>query len=316
MLDITVIIPTLNRPVGLKNLVNSIIEFPETNQPNQIIIVDQSDVHIPLFVPNSYIQFKHIMLERKSLTKARNIGLQYAINDIVVYCDDDINLNNDIFIKIYNTMMGRNLSMIAGIEQNSLRKATFLSYSSLSRSYVHRKKGHVSQAVIGNYPVNLIHEAKTNFSMGGFFVVKKSLIEKTKVTWDEALVGHGYPEDLDFSYRYTKLTEKYGFLAIVSRDIEVYHEPSNEYLQQSDYQLKTFVLNRYYISSKIFKTKLSLYSVFVHNLFYSLFILLKRDKRWIGINKLNLLCFLKINELKKIGLSEFNKKYKLDKFKF
>jgi glycosyltransferase involved in cell wall biosynthesis len=315
MLKLTLIIPTLNRPKAVLNMISRISSFEYLSRPNQIIIVDQSDIPLKGTDVTKMccdLKIDLFRLDFKSLTKARNLGVQHAKNNIIVFSDDDIEFDERIFLRIYNLGINPKISMIAGLEQNSLRKPRIISYLSLSRSYLNRKVGHVSKSVIGNYPVRLKDITVTNFSMGGFFVVKKKLLEKTRVNWDENLVGHGYPEDLDFSYRYSKACEKLGYYAIIDKKVSVTHKLSNEYLQLTDNQLRSFIVNRYYISLKIFGTIDSIIFVFIHNTIYSVYLLTKFDKRFISIAALNLFCLVKIKELKTLGIVKFKLKFKLN----
>lgn len=84
----SLLLATLNRPEILKTCIDALLKQTYCNY--EIIIVDQSDKE---FCDNSIAaidsRIKYIHIDKKGLSHARNIGLQYVTGDYVCLVDDD-----------------------------------------------------------------------------------------------------------------------------------------------------------------------------------------------------------------------------------
>jgi len=110
-MQISIIIPTYNRPDDLNKCLSSILI--QTLLPGEIIIVDNSDSHEPTKLvtdlkdkfENKNIFLKYIKNEKEnSLTVAKNIGVKNSVEDIISFLDDDIILDKEYYaeiIKVY-----------------------------------------------------------------------------------------------------------------------------------------------------------------------------------------------------------------------
>jgi glycosyltransferase involved in cell wall biosynthesis len=88
---ISVIIPTLNRPTVVANVVRSV--FSGTHQQFEIIVVDQtrdSSTRDALAGYQADGRFRYISASRPGASAARNLGVVASTADIVVFTDDDI----------------------------------------------------------------------------------------------------------------------------------------------------------------------------------------------------------------------------------
>ena len=90
--------------------------------------------------------------------------------------------------------------------------------------------------------------------MGFFFVVRKSLLNKWDIKWDEKLISYAYAEDLDFSYSYYKQAKKENLKCIIDSRIKVKHNCSREWRVSSKKSTIMFIINREYLSYKHFNT--------------------------------------------------------------
>lgn len=261
-IPISIIIPTMNRPETLVNTIVSVIS--SDNIPNEIIIIDQSKDKVKVAEIKQEIEsicgdicIKYITMMDASLTKARNLGCENCSNEIMVCMDDDIEVNKDTFKEIYNIMKDDNISMIAGIDELSEIGKSIGGYL-FGKKYIFMKnKGYVTKAIFGRYPNKINNRIETQWAMGYFFVVKKSLVKKWKIKWDENLISYAYPEDLDFSYTYYKKSEINGYKCIIDPRIKVRHLCSKEYRIPSLKSTIMFVVNREYLSYKHFKSPFS-----------------------------------------------------------
>ncbi|WLR41505.1 glycosyltransferase [Bacillus carboniphilus] len=104
---ISVIIPTLgNRKAELIRLLISLEK--QTDKNFEVIVVSQ-DNHLLVseLLANTSFVYKHIKLEKKGLSIARNQGLKAISGSIVTFSDDDCWYPSDAFIKV-NTYFNQN----------------------------------------------------------------------------------------------------------------------------------------------------------------------------------------------------------------
>jgi glycosyltransferase involved in cell wall biosynthesis len=101
-MQVSVIIPTYNRQKDLKTCLNSILI--QTKLPKEVIIVDDSDndkienliTEENGIFENKNIDLRYIRNKRgKSLTIARNVGIDNSTGDVVLFLDDDVILDKD-----------------------------------------------------------------------------------------------------------------------------------------------------------------------------------------------------------------------------
>lgn len=246
----------MNRPETLKKTLESITGHNFI--PKQIVIVDQSEKNdviqenkrILNEISKKGIQTVHFYQEKPSLTAARNNAIKFATEEIIICSDDDIEVYDDTLLNISNKMKDKSISMIAAIDDNMPTKQSALGYILGTRSFKKRKIGHVTYSMLGRYPENVKGEVKTEWAMGCFFVIRKSLMVLWKIKWDEQLTSYAYPEDLDFSYSYYKLSEFNGLHCILDENIRIKHMVSNEYRVPSRKSTYMYVINRRYLSYK------------------------------------------------------------------
>lgn len=255
ILPISVLIPTMNRPDSLERTLKKYMSAKFV--PAQIIVVDQSETKE---VANGNedvlknithdIEWKYIYQKEPSSTKARNKAIKNANNEIIIFSDDDIDVHDDNLINVYNVMNNKNISMIAGLDDNMALSQSkigcLFGFKSLKNIHI----GHVTSSVFGKFPDRVDTETSTMWAMGFFFVVRKSLIDKWNMQWDEKLSGYAYGEDLDFSYTYYKKSKEANLRCIMTNKVRVLHLASQEYRTPSRKHMFMYVLNRYYLSNK------------------------------------------------------------------
>ncbi len=90
-ITISIIIPTYNRPVELKNCLQSIMN--QTVLPEEIIILDDGELeHVPLRheFEKKNVRYVYYKKKVKGLTKSRNIGVSLSSGEIIQFFDDDV----------------------------------------------------------------------------------------------------------------------------------------------------------------------------------------------------------------------------------
>ena len=254
VLPISVLIPTMNRPETLKATLDSF--FNGDVLPAQVVVVDQSNDENAKKTKNvcdkysDKAQIKYVYQERPSSTEARNNAYNYASGEIIVFSDDDVLVYKNTLKNVVSVMQRNEVAMIAGIDDNSSASSTNIGYLLGTKSYKNRKIGHVTLSMLGRYPDNIKGEIETQWAMGYFFVVRKSLLDKWNIRWDENLTSYAYAEDLDFSFSYYKKAKSENLKCVINEQVRVKHCVSKEYRTPITKSTYMYVVNRYYLSYK------------------------------------------------------------------
>lgn len=253
-LDMTIIIPTLNRSESLKRTIKFICQ--QQNIPAQIVVIDQSPdekmqrLNRAVSTMCKEIKYTYVFLEKASSTMARNIGIVNAEHDILVFMDDDVEVNQYTLEGISSVMKRPDMAMLGVLDETLPPASGFFGYLFNLKSLVNRKIGHVTLSMHGRYPNKIVGEIPTMWAMGFCFVVKKSLLERWKIRFDEKLTGYAYAEDLDFSFSYYKHAKKEKKKCIISEYVTVKHMESKEYRIPQRSTTYRYVINRSYLAYK------------------------------------------------------------------
>ena len=277
-MTLSLVVPTMNRPDRINSFLKHINKLDVMDYPDEIIVVDQSTIPIKLEAKNMVIPTRIIHQRIASLTKARNTGIESVANEIVLFSDDDVVIPKGVIKKIKDIMQHEQFGLVAGIDLNTKIQSNLISYITLSKSYSKRQIGHMTLSVLGRFPDSFNERTNTEWAMGYFFAVRKSLINDLGIYFDENLKGYAFSEDLDFSVRYIRAIKNLGYEACFNKDVAVYHIGSLEYRQSNLKLVRMFIFYRYYLSTKLFNTKLSILTVTIHNLFVAIHRLFKLDK--------------------------------------
>ena len=209
VLPVSVLIPTMNRSNGLERTLMSYLSADAL--PLQIVIVDQSDNNSAteqlvnkISANHPHIAIEYFYQDVPSLTMARNNAIRLAKNEIIVFSDDDVDVYHDTLNNVYNIMSSSDVSMIAATNDEETGTSSPIGFFVGTRSFINRNIGHVTKAMLGRYPDTVKGTIPTQWAMGYFFAVKKSLVDRWQIKWDENLVSYAYAEDLDFSFTYYK----------------------------------------------------------------------------------------------------------------
>lgn len=246
---ISVIIPTKNRINSLKILVNSIIN--QTLFPNEIIIVDQSEVNYQKEIEEWFIE-KSVTLHYihnpniTGLTQAKNTGVNFAHGDLIFFFDDDLELFPD-FIEKMNKKMDQYPTLYGLCGKQYLKKEKKQLYYYI-RNITRR----------GAFKVDLPNKYNKKYSgiilarkiSGGITVYRKEIFEKYR--FDENLVKYSLGEDYDFSYRVSQEHEIGKFNEAVAYH---YHDTSGRLDQKRMFEAKICFFH-YFYHKNIKNTKL------------------------------------------------------------
>lgn len=288
-LPISVVIPTMNRIKSLTRTISCLLS--KSYIPNQIIIIDQSTSRSDREYIKKYL-FKYeylidVIYKEQSFassTKARNDGVSLCKNDIIIFSDDDVDVNDDTLQNLYEFMLDKNIAMVAGINENSKHSNSKWGYLFNTKSYKYRRRGYVTSSMLGRYPEFIVGEVPTMWAMGYFFSIKKSLANKWGVKWDENLKGYAYAEDLDYSFSYFKNAQREELRCLLTDKVKVKHLGSQEYRINNVRRVKMFIINREYLSYKHHMGTLSRIAMRWSNFGYFIYSIIQRQNPIIWIS--------------------------------
>lgn len=300
-----VIIATFNRLDTLRDTFQSIKQ--STVLPDMVSIIDQSTdpllaEEIRKLTLEAAFSAEYYHLDFPSLTRARNYGMQQSEDEILVYMDDDVSVEPETFKYINEIMSDPNVALIAG--RNLLSKNTSNKLGYIFGFKAKEKEqlgGYVTKAMYGRYPIEIKSEMPTEWAMGYFFVVRKSLIQTWNLKWDEKFVTYGYPEDLDFSFRYCKNAREKKMKCILHPEVAVFHRVSTEWRETSSTVTYMTVLNREYLTYKLGLTLDYRLMTRWANIGLFLLRLIRCDRPW-DVFKAQFFCDLYRNDIKKGNL--------------
>lgn len=254
--NISIIIPTMNRNETLKETISSLVSSQVL--PLELIIVDQSNTpgmaeDIQNCLKNLPFAVKYTHLEKPSLTIARNVGAEMASGNVLVCMDDDVTVPQKVLGNIEKIFSDEKVAIIAGFDLNSGTGGTpqaKLGYLFLRKSRSQEFKGYVTAGLYGHITQQFEQTTDTDWAMGFFFVIRKDLLKKWNIQWDERLISYAYAEDLDFSWRYCQKAHKDDMKCLISRDVAIYHRVSQEWRETKRAFTFMEIFHREYISYK------------------------------------------------------------------
>ncbi|OHD07653.1 MAG: hypothetical protein A2086_16100 [Spirochaetes bacterium GWD1_27_9] len=211
-MNISIIIPTLNRLVDLQKFISSLEE--QTYLANELIIVDQSDNDLTKEFITNYsnlqkkINVKYLYSPEKSLTKARNFGIKHIGEscDLVAFFDDDVILNSDYLSEIINFFENDKQMVYKAATGYIQRKKWKSKISFLFKLFFlqEEKDGKFKINGLPTYPENKSKIYSVEFFSGCNMIFRKEIFNE--FSFDNRLKKYCYMEDADFSFR---LTRKY-----------------------------------------------------------------------------------------------------------
>lgn len=83
---ITLVLPTLDRQAAVYNVLRHLEH--QTRRPDEIVVVDQTDGRDTRL--ENFPGIQYLRISRKGLPNARNVGVQNARGEVVLFLDDDV----------------------------------------------------------------------------------------------------------------------------------------------------------------------------------------------------------------------------------
>jgi len=236
-LTVAVIIPTMNRPAELDRCVRSILA--QSRLPEELIIVDDGNLE-PRFVESilgsSPIRYFYVAKDRKGLCRSRNFGLARSSGDIVIFLDDDTELDRDYvraLAEIFEQDVSGSIAGVSGTPQRFLNgvehgaDARLTWDGRLERFFLiaGARGGKMLPSGFRSPMLDPGPATPVDFLQGGNMALRRRLIGTAP--FDESLDrfgGYSLGEDVFFSY---PLGRKYRLLSTSKARMKHFTTPGN-----------------------------------------------------------------------------------------
>lgn len=206
--DFTIIIPTLNRKEDLVKTVRSVLD--QKVLPKELVIVDQSKTK------ESYQVIQKIFSKRETnvslryiwdssipgLTHARNRGIQESSGDIIMFLDDDVELDENYTKEILEAFCANlEIGAVGGIVENYCMKFwKKIAHSIFCLGSFRDERWVVSSECLSNKKEEVY--LKTNTLSGCNMAFRRHILDK--IRFDENYRGYSFGEDIDISFRVSR----------------------------------------------------------------------------------------------------------------
>jgi glycosyltransferase involved in cell wall biosynthesis len=224
--DITVVIPTFNRPKELKETLKSFQD--RFKDLKEIIIVDQSKDNTTKKTINDFKskKLKYEFLKIPSITLARNIGVNKTDKKTKIICflDDDVNIGENYFEEILKVFNENNAKAVqAYVNEKIERKIGLKDYIKKFFFLPHYEKdrARIVSAYGNTYPIHLKKVINAQWLQGANMVYLKEIFKEQN--FDENLLGYTVAEDIGFSYQ---LFKKYPHSVYITPFADILHRYS------------------------------------------------------------------------------------------
>lgn len=203
----SIIIPTIGRPASLKRCLQSIII--QTVLPQEVILVDVSDTDESKTIAQKLFQetaihFIHITPKIKGSAYQRNLGAQQATGEILLFLDDDVELEKE-YLEVLTGLYEKNRDCvgaggyITNAHKNTLPGLLFRKLFMLSHN------GGKSRLQVSGYPgwdFQPQHEQEVDILSGCNLSVRRDVFGN--YGFCEAFGGYSLMEDVELSYQIAK----------------------------------------------------------------------------------------------------------------
>lgn len=242
---LAMVVPTYNRPDDLRKLLDSI--RGQSRSLDQLIIVDGSDDPIDGVVADfPDLSVDYVRVRPPSLAAQRNAGMATLRDDITHagYLDDDIVLEPDAVERMtaFLESAGADVGGAAFSIINQPEGGRGLGLKKLLG--LQGKVGSVTQTGHATHIPYVTETVETDWLYGGATVWKREVIDE--FAYDEWYVGHGYLEDVDYSYR---VSRKYRLFVLGDARLWHFSRPMT-----AESQIKfgrQLIYNRVYLARKM-----------------------------------------------------------------
>lgn len=259
---LSVVIATYRRAGSLGRTLETIAG--QLRRPDEVIVVDQTPpaerpaVAIAIErARQAGLAVRTIWSDVPSSTQARNLGLDAADGDWVVFSDDDVDwpasVTADFVAKVEAipglVMLGARDSLNPSVVRPLWRRA--LSAFFLTNTLRPLRRGKVLACMQARYPQPIAGDMDTEWATGYWFAVEKAFVAAHQLRFDEKMTRYAQAEDMLFSHQLYLAAQGSGRRCVVSEDIVVAHLVSQEWREPDSFADLCGAWNRIYIASRL-----------------------------------------------------------------
>jgi hypothetical protein len=232
--------------------------------PDEVIVVDQSPGEEKFAVEEAVrtaaqagLAVRLIWSEVPSSTHARNLGLDSATGDWVVFSDDDVDwppaVTGDFIAKVG---AAPDLAMLAARDArtSSLPRPAWrriISALFLTNALLPLRRGKVLACMQARYPQPIVGDMETEWATGYWFAVDRRFVIDRRLRFDEKMSRYAQAEDMLFSHQIYQAAKLTGRRCVVSESIAVDHLVSQEWREPDSFADLCGAWNRIYIASQL-----------------------------------------------------------------
>lgn len=263
-MKLSVVIATYRRATSLGRTLGTLAA--QHHLPDEVIVVDQSPGEERAAVEGIIAQAAQAGLPVKLLwssmpssTRARNLGLDAATGDWVVFSDDDVDwppaVTGDFHAKVGAesalVMVGARDLRIPSYVRPFWRR--MVSALFLTNTLSPLRHGKVFPCMQARYPQPIVGDMETEWATGYWFAVERRFVNEHLLRFDEKMVRYAQAEDMLFSHQIYLAAKLAGRRCVVSEDIAVHHLVSQEWREPDSFADLCGAWNRIYIASALRK---------------------------------------------------------------
>lgn len=246
----SVVIPTLRRPEILRGTLESLLACDPP--PNEILVVDADPAGSALKAVDGLrtqggeppeIRF---LQTQPSLTIQRNRGIDSATGDVIVFLDDDVEIESDLFGRLSEIYRDPTIVGATGRIIEPLPKRLGGPSSRIRRLLLGAPPGRFTRYGYPSYLLDEPAERDVEHMFGCFMSATRQAA--TDVRFDEHLAGYALAEDEDFSFRLSRL----GRIRYLPNVI-VHHRKLGFSSKDTREFGRLVVINRWYLFRKNFR---------------------------------------------------------------
>lgn len=242
-MSISVVIPTLGRPGPLRDTLESVLACDPV--PDEVILVDADPERTAVRVAEAVGGGVRVLASPRGMALQRNIGLDEATGDVVVFLDDDVVVEPGLFDGLAEVYADHSIVGATGrVVEPDLGRAGGPG-SRVRRALIGSREGTFTRAGYPRYLSRYDRETDLEFMQGCFMTARRELA--ARVRFDEKLTGYALGEDEDFAYRLSR----HGRIRFVP-SLQVVHKKLGFTSQDTREFGRLVVRNRSYLFRKNF----------------------------------------------------------------
>ena len=261
-MKLSVVIATYRRASSLGRTLATIAA--QRRLPDEVIVVDQSPAEEKVAVEaviraaaQAGLAARLILSEVPSSTHARNLGLDSATGDWVVFSDDDVDwppsVTGDFIAKVG---AAPELAMLAARDTRASSQPRpawrrVLSAMFLTNTLFPLRHGKVLACMQARYPQPIVGDMETEWATGYWFAVDRRFVTEHRLRFDEKMSRYAQAEDMLFSHQIYQAARLAGRRCVVSEGIAVDHLVSQEWREPDSFADLCGAWNRVYIASQL-----------------------------------------------------------------